>query len=208
MPDTPTTTNATGGEKSPRRFAFRLRPRPWMFTVGILAVTAVILRAEGRLWTCACGSWKVWAGDIWSSHCSQHLFDPYAFTHVSHGFILWFALACIPRLPDHGWRLRLVVALEAAWEIFENSPLVINRYRMATISYDYLGDTVINALGDVIACLLGALIARRIGLWWTLALFVALEAVLAVAIRDNLILNVVMLLWPFDAVKQWQLSGH
>jgi hypothetical protein len=79
---------------------------------------------------------------------------------------------------------------------------------MATISYDYLGDTVINALGDVIACLLGALIARRIGLWWTLALFLLLEAALAVAIRDNLILNIVMLLWPIDAVKEWQLSGH
>ena len=179
-----------------------------MFTVGILLVTAMLLKAEGRLWTCACGSLALWAGDIWSSHCSQHLFDPYALTHVSHGFILWFALALVPRLADHAWRLRLVVALEAAWEIFENSPLVINRYRMATISYDYLGDTVINALGDVVACLLGAVIARRIGPWWTLGFFLVLEIALAFTIRDNLTLNVVMLLWPIEAVKEWQLSGH
>jgi hypothetical protein len=206
MADAPSNASLTGGEPSPRRFSFLLKP--WMFTVGVLAASGVILRAEGRRWWCACGDWSPWAGNVWSSHCSQHLVDPYAFTHVSHGLWLWFIVGWIrPALSD-AWRLRLVVMFEACWEILENSPMVIDRYRTATISLDYVGDSVFNSLGDIAACLLGALAARRLGLVRSLVIFIALEIALAFAIRDTLSLNVLMLLRPVEAVKQWQMSGH
>jgi hypothetical protein len=117
-------------------------------------------------------------------------------------------LAWVKPLWGNAWRLRLAVTIEALWEILENSPIIIDRYRTATISLDYVGDSVLNSLGDVIACFVGCLVAQRLGLLKTLVLFLVIEAALAYAIRDNLLINIVMLISPVDAIRQWQMSGH
>ncbi len=172
----------------------------------LLALTVIVLRLEGRRWWCACQQFFIWAGDTKSSHCSQHLFDPYAFTHVLHGVALCGILAlAFPRLPG-AWGFVLTLAVEAVWEIVENSSLVIDRYRTATAALGYEGDTIVNAVGDIGSCLAGWAVARRLGWRWSIALWLVVEVVLLFWIRDNLFLNVVMLLFPVDALKQWQLG--
>ena len=178
--------------------------KPCLATFLIVLLTVIVLRLEGRVWWCACGQWNLWAGDPQSSHSSQHLFDPYSFTHILHGVLICglFALG-LPRL-DRAWTLPLAVLLEAAWEILENSPFIIDRYRTATIALGYTGDSIVNSLGDILSCSLGFLAARRIGWRWSIALVVATELILLFWIRDNLLLNIVMLIWPIDAIKSWQ----
>ena len=179
---------------------------PWLASATVLAVAALLLRWQGRLWSCACGRVLVWAGDAWSSDNSQHLFDPYSFTHVLHGFAFCGLLAwLLPRL-TWDWRLALAVAIEALWEVFENSAFVIKRYREATLALGYEGDTVVNSFGDIVACALGFVLARKLGLRRTLAVFVLTEIVLLIWIRDSLILEVLMLIYPMDAIKAWQMS--
>lgn len=172
----------------------------------ILATAAGILRVEGRSWWCACGQPNLWAGDIWSPHNSQHLFDPYSLTHVLHGIILWGLLAwlCPQRVPSGRWTLAML--FEAGWEIVENSSFVIERYRAATMALGYQGDSAANSIGDILACALGIAIARRLGFWGSAALFLATEGLLLWWIRDDLLLNVIMLLYPIDAVKAWQMA--
>jgi hypothetical protein len=174
----------------------------------ILAVTVPLLRWEGRRWWCLCGKPWVWASDVWSSHCSQHLFDPYTLTHISHGLIFCGVLAVAARRLAVAWRLCIAVALAAGWEVLENSALIINRYRAETMSLDYLGDSVGNSLGDILSCAIGFVIARRLGWRRSLAVFVALELVLLALIRDNLTLNVIMLAWPVPGIRAWQSAGH
>lgn len=175
------------------------------YTFALCAATAIILRLMNRLWWCKLGDTRLWIGDIYSSHCSQHLLDPYAFTHISHGLLAAVALALIaPRLSISA-RFLITIVLECGWEILENSPIIINRYRTATIAFDYLGDSIINAMGDILACALGFIIAHKIGLWPTLILFIIIELALLLTIKDNLTLNVVMLVWPIEAIKNWQL---
>src|SRR5262245_11692012 len=131
--------------------------RPWLASALLCGLLALLLRAEGRLWWCACGEPFLWSGDVQSRHNSQHLADPYSLTHVSHGLIFFALFTTIGRLREQrgsrplstGWRLFLAVFLEAAWELLENSPIVIDRYRTATMSLGYSGDTVANSLGDV-----------------------------------------------------------
>src|SRR5688572_27776479 len=130
-----------------------------------------MLRLEGRLWICACGSVKLWIGNTCSSDNSQHFFDPYAFTHILHGFAFyWLTVLVLPRLKTH-WQLLLAIALEAAWEIFENTNFVIERYRTATAALGYTGDTVINSTGDILCCLAGFLIAKWLGFRRALVVF-------------------------------------
>lgn len=180
--------------------------RPWVATAVVLVITVFLLRLQGRLWTCACGSLAPWAGNVWSTHNSQHLFDPYSFTHILHGILLCGLLAwVVPRLSP-GWRLFFALVIESLWEVVENSELVIQRYREATLALGYEGDTVLNSMGDIFSCLAGLLIARWLGLRWSIALFVAIEVLLLFWIRDNLTLNVVMLIHPIDAIKDWQLA--
>jgi hypothetical protein len=179
----------------------------WLAVAAVLAATAAALRLEGRLWVCACGRLLPWVGDAWSPDTSQHLFDPYSFTHVLHGFAFAGLLALV--LPRANWRWRLVaaVALEAAWEVIENTQYVVNRYREATAALGYTGDTIVNSLGDVVACALGFLLARRLGAVRTLALFVAVEVVLVLWIRDSLLLNILLLVYPSETLRAWQ-AGH
>ncbi len=181
--------------------------RPWLAVAAILVVTAFLLQQQGRVWWCACGHLNAWAGDIWSSHNSQHLFDPYSFTHVLHGVLFFGLLAwLLPRMPLV-WRLTAVIAFEAAWEVLENSQVIIRRYREATIGLGYEGDSIANSMADILCCVLGCLLARRMGFWRSAVLFVVTEVVLLVWIRDNLTLNVLMLTFPVEAIKTWQM-GH
>jgi hypothetical protein len=181
---------------------------PWLAIVAVLVVAAYQLRSQGRLWWCSCDYLLLWSGDPWSSDNSQHLLDPYSFTHVLHGFLFCGLIALIaPRL-RRAWQLWLTISLEAVWEVVENSRFVIDRYREETAALGYQGDTIVNSLADILLCGVGFVLARRLGFRRTVALFVLTEAALAIWIRDNLSLNVLMLIYPIEAVKEWQAAGH
>lgn len=180
---------------------------PWLAVAGVLAATAVALRLEGRLWFCACGRLLPWVGDAWSPDTSQHLFDPYSFTHVLHGFAFAGLLALTRPRAATRRRLVVAVALEAAWEVIENTEYVVNRYREATAALGYAGDTVVNSLGDVAACALGFLLARRLGAVKSLLVFLLTEAALLLWIRDSLLLNILLLVYPSETLRAWQ-AGH
>jgi hypothetical protein len=181
---------------------------PWLAIVVVLAGTALVLRSQGRLWWCSCDYLLVWSGDPWSSGNSQHLLDPYSLTHLLHGFLLCGLLALTALRLSTVWRLWLAVSIEAAWEVLENSEFVIRRYREETAALGYQGDTVVNSLADILLCGLGFILARHLGFRRTFALFVMTEVALAIWIRDNLSLNILMLIYPIEAVKEWQAAGH
>jgi hypothetical protein len=181
---------------------------PWLAMAAILALTVAALRIEGRRWWCACGQPWLWVSDVWTRHCSQHLADPYSLTHISHGLIFCGVLALAARRWPAAWRLCVAVGLAAGWEVLENSSFIIDRYRQETMSLDYLGDSVANSLGDILSCAVGFVIARRLGLWWSLAVFAAMEIALLAMIRDNLTLNVIMLIHPVQTIRAWQTVGH
>jgi hypothetical protein len=167
---------------------------PWLVTAAIVAAAVCQLHNQGRSWWCSCGQPTLWNGAVLSSHGSQHLFDPYSFTHVLHGVLLYGLLAwACPRLPP-AWRFCLTVAIEALWEVFENTDFTIRRYRTLTIALGYEGDTITNSLGDLASCCVGWLLARRLGLRGSLVLFVTTELVLILWIGDSLVLDVVRLI--------------
>jgi hypothetical protein len=185
----------------------RRRLGPWLAMAAVLAMAAYQLHQQGRLWICSCGYVLVWAGDIWSSDNSQHLFDPYSFTHLLHGFAyFWLLVLLLPRL-DLPWRLWLAVLIEAVWETIENSNFIIQRYRETTLALGYQGDTIVNSLSDILMCGLGFALAWRLGFRRTLLVFVVIEVVLLLWIRDSLLLNIIMLIYPIEAIKVWQM-GH
>lgn len=166
------------------------------------------LRVEACRWWCACGQPWPWITDVWTSHCSQHLADPYSLTHISHGMLFYGALAWLRPRWEIGWRLCIAVAIAASWEVLENSPPIIERYRATTMSLDYLGDSVMNALGDILACGIGFFIARWLGFLRSVLMLAASEVFLLILMRDNLTLNVLMLVYPVPAIKAWQSVGH
>jgi hypothetical protein len=184
----------------------RLRGLLWpgLATVAVVAAAVIQLRHQGRLWWCACGQWAVWWGDTKSSHNSQHPFDPYSFTHILHGIVYCGVLAVVARRLAPAWRFCIAITLAALWEVVENTDFVIGRYRTVTASLGYQGDTIVNSLGDILSCALGYALARRLGPWWSLALFVTVEAALLVWIRDSLLLQIVMLIHPINAIRAWQ----
>lgn len=176
--------------------------------VAIVAVSALWLWWQGRVLICKCGTVRLWHGEVMSSENSQHILDWYSPSHLIHGF-LFFAL-CVLFCRLAGWRMQFFPALtvstliEAAWELVENSNSVIERYRSVTISLDYYGDSVVNSVSDIAMMILGFFLASRLPVWLSVLLVVGMETVTMLVIRDGLLLNIVMLLHPLDAIREWQ----
>jgi hypothetical protein len=182
--------------------------RVWAIAaIAIVAAAASIELAMGRVAICRCGYVKLWHGVVNSSENSQHITDWYTFSHVVHGIGFYALLWLVARRLPPGARFVLAVLLEASWEVLENTPLIINRYRAATISLDYYGDSVINSVSDIAAMMAGFAFARKAPLWVSIAVVVSLETMMAVVIRDNLTLNILMLIHPIEVIKRWQMGG-
>ena len=179
-----------------------------LVSLAVVGLAAAILLWMGRIPMCKCGYIKLWHGGRADSEMSQHLTDWYTYSHVLHGIIFYWLLSIVSRgYLSVGARLVIAMFVEAGWEILENTPLIINRYRAVTISRDYFGDSILNSVGDMLAMLVGFLLAARLPAWVTVMLLIATEVILLALIRDNLTLNIVMLLYPQDWIKQWQAGG-
>ena len=175
--------------------------------LGFTGAGASALYAMGRVPICACGYVSLWHGEVTSSGNSQHLTDWYTPSHIIHGFLFYGALRLLLPRAALGPRAALATLLEVVWEVAENTDAVINRYREATIALDYFGDSVINSVADGFAMLGGFFLARFLPVWLSVALVVGAELFVLWAIRDNLSLNVLMLVWPLQSVRAWQGGG-
>ena len=154
---------------------------------------------------CACGVFRVWVGDTCSSQNSQQLFDPYSLTHILHGFLLFWLVSLLFKNLSSTWQLSVAAILEGVWEVLENTSYVINRYREQTAALGYTGDTVVNSLGDLLCAIAGVVIARKLGWFRSLIVFLLFEVVLLLWIRDSLLLQILMLIYPVNALKVWQM---
>ena len=198
---------------SDERTVFGLDARPMgVSRTHIAAAAGIILAAAlaeylmGHPLICKCGYVKLWHFDVQSAENSQHLIDWYTPSHIIHGFLFYGLLWLISRFVPMSLRTRLVLAvvIEASWEVLENTPFAINRYREATIALDYYGDSVINSISDILFMVLGFFLAWRLPVWLTVTIGLALEIFVGAMIRDNLTLNVIMFLWPLDSILHWQ----
>jgi len=211
------------GDKAPRtpvglpvlqRLARRVgprQPRPWLWptilTAAVVILEPLLILVEGQPLWCACGRPTPWTSDAWSPHTSRHLFDPYSLTHVLHGILLWWALAWLAARVGAAWLYPVAAIVESAWELLENAPLIVARFRYHTAAIGYQGDSAANSLGDLLSCLAGFWLARRLGWRWSVLVFAVTELVLVIWIRDSLVLCVVMLVCPVDAIRQWQMAS-
>jgi hypothetical protein len=182
-----------------------------LLVAGIIAVALSLLWVMGRPLICTCGYVKVWHGVTASSENSQHLTDWYTFTHVNHGLLFYSVFWFVCRLLKKPFRffpmLTLAVFLESAWEVIENSNFIIDRYRQATIALDYYGDSIVNSGFDILAMMAGFLIAHFAPVLLSVTLVVLIESLLALLIHDNLLLNIIMLIYPLDTIRIWQQAG-
>lgn len=182
-----------------------------LMALGVAAAAGAVEIGMGRRILSASGKVMLWVGDINSSECSQQLLDWYSFSHLLHGFLFYCGLYWLNRVVSgkrwpRQWIFLAAVVIEAGWEILENSPIIIERYRQGTIALGYTGDSVLNSMSDIVCCAAGCMLARRLPVWMSVTLFVGIELALAMLIRDNLTLNIIMLVWPVEAIKQWQMG--
>lgn len=176
--------------------------------VAIAVVTALVEWGMGRLPLGPDGKFGWWSGDIMSPENSQRVADAYTFSHIIHGIAFYALLHLAWRKGPLGGRFLIAAALEAGWEILENSPIIIDRYREATIAIGYVGDSVLNSLCDLLFMSLGFWLAFRVRPWISILAVLVMEIGCLLWIRDNLFLNIVMLLYPFEAIKTWQAGGQ
>jgi len=186
-----------------------MKPRHW-FLIAAGAVFPLLAFIEwffGRSPLGPDGKFGFWTADIWSSACSQGIADPYAFSHIIHGMAFYGLLWLVARRLPLSARYLIAVLLEAGWELLENSPIIINRYREATMALGYAGDSILNSVSDLVMMSLGFLLAWRLPVWVTVAAVLVMEIGCAWWIRDNLTLNIIMLIHPIEAIKAWQMAG-
>jgi hypothetical protein len=190
---------------NPASASVSLIPRKyWAIAFGLVAVMAAVELAMGRHPICTCGTVKLFVATVHGPDNSQHIADWYTPSHIIHGFLFYLLGWLVLRRTPPGHRLLLAVSIEAAWEVLENSPIIIDRYREATMALGYSGDSVLNSAMDVCWMILGFGIARRLPVWATVALALGFEALTLIVIRDNLFLNILMLVWPIDGIRLWQ----
>lgn len=175
--------------------------------IDLVIVFAVTLFLMDRPPICECGSIKLWHGVVHSSENSQHIADWYTFSHIIHGFLFYGLAHLVLRGAARRWALPLAVALEGGWELLENSPVIIDRYREATMAFGYSGDSILNSIADIGWMATGFWLAAKLPVRVTIAVALAFEAMTLLLIRDNLTLNVLMLVWPVEAIKTWQAAG-
>jgi hypothetical protein len=179
--------------------------RFWLVvTFVIILVQIVSQHLMGRIWICECGYVKLFEAGVNTPGNSQHIFDWYTPSHIIHGFLFYGLGWLLMRRKPIAARLALSALIEAAWEILENSPIIINRYRSATMAVGYTGDSILNSGMDMVSMIAGFFFAARAPVWLTIAIAILFEILTAIVIRDNLTLNVIMLVWPIDAVRVWQ----
>ena len=174
---------------------------------GILAIQAAVLLAMGHPLICTCNYVKLWEGNVFSSENSQHLADWYTYTHIIHGFVYYFLLWLIAPRMSFGLRLALTIGLDAAWEVIENTPFIMDPYRETALAQGYFGDSVINSMVDTLAAGFGFVVARLLPVWLTVAIAIVLELFVGYMIRDNLTLNIIQLIYPSEAISRWQMGG-
>jgi hypothetical protein len=185
----------------------RIKRQHWIVAALLIAMAALALFAMGRPPICTCGTVKLWVGAVNSADNSQHLIDWYSPSHLIHGLLFYWIGALVLRRNPMGERLVGAVAIEACWEVLENSKYIIHRYREATAALGYTGDSIINSMSDISFMIVGFILASRLPVRASVALGVGLELLALWAVRDNLTLNVVMLLHPIDAIRHWQAAG-
>lgn len=191
-----------GGELS-------MKTRELRFFVAVSTLLSCILLLLGRTWWCSCETLALWSGDPLSSHNSQHLLDPYSFSHLQHGLLFYAFFWLLGRrfIGVKEWGFVAALFLEVTWEGLENSSLIIDRYRTATMSLGYYGDSIVNSLGDLASCAIGFLLCRRFPAIVMGALFVFIEGMMILLYRDSLLINILMLTFPVEAIKRWQVGA-
>jgi hypothetical protein len=179
-----------------------------LIAIGLLAVQALVEHAMGRVTICTCGYVKLWEGEVNSAGNSQHLSDWYSFSHIIHGFGFYLLFWLVGRRWPIGARFLAALTLEISWELIENSSFIIDRYRAETISLDYYGDSILNSLSDTLMATSGFWLAYFLPVGVVVVLTLAMEIGVGTMIRDNLTLNIIMLIHPVEWIKAWQSAGQ
>jgi hypothetical protein len=173
----------------------------------LVVLQAVVLFLMGQPPICTCGRIDLWHGDPSGPETSQHLTDWYTLTHVVHGFAFYVLLWLMASRWSFGLRFLVALGLEVGWEVLENTPMIIDRYREQALAEGYFGDSIVNSIGDTLATVLGFVLARIMPVWSSVVLVIGIELSLAFMIRDNLALNIIQLIVPIEAISRWQLGG-